>query len=322
MTMKTSALVAMAAAALPAAAAAAPPSNYAPLPHIEWAQTDFVKPGSTITFDSSGSSDPDGTIASRAWDLDDDGEFDDGTGATASQTFTTPGNHTVRLRVVDDGGIAARDEVHVRVQDVNVPPYARFTVTPDPPVVGQPVRLDASRSADPDGDGIALYEWDFDHDDRIDHRSSEPTTSHTFERTGGVTVRLWVTDGRGARQWEFAPLTVVKDRPLIELGGPRMARVQGRFAVRGAVTRVRSLMATRVSPGVTATVSCAGPGCPFQTRRLAVRRGRANAGTPLARARLRPGARITVALRMPHRRPKLVTYTARRGAKPTMRDRG
>ena len=33
------------------------------------------------------SSDADGTIAARAWDLDDDGAFDDGTGASAQPSF-------------------------------------------------------------------------------------------------------------------------------------------------------------------------------------------------------------------------------------------
>lgn len=210
----------------------------------------------------------------------------------------------------------------MQVRDVNVPPQARFSVEPDPPVVGQPVRFDASRSVDPDGDGIALYEWDFDRDDEVDDRSTSPTATHTWQRTGGARVKLWVTDGRGSRQWVHAPLEVVKDRPLVELGGPRMAVVKGRFAVKGAVTRVRSLVATRVARGVSATVSCSGRGCPLSTRRLAVRRGRANAGAALARARLRPGAKVTVALRMRHRRPKIVTYTMRRGANPTMRDRG
>ena len=36
-----------------------------------------------VTFTDT-STDRDGTIASRAWDLDDDGAYDDGTGATAA----------------------------------------------------------------------------------------------------------------------------------------------------------------------------------------------------------------------------------------------
>ncbi len=57
----------------------------------------------TVTFTST-STDPDGTITSQAWDLDNDGAFDDGTGTTASRSFPKKGTYTVRLRVVDDHG--------------------------------------------------------------------------------------------------------------------------------------------------------------------------------------------------------------------------
>src|SRR5215210_3442334 len=59
-----------------------------------------------VTF-SSTSSDPDGSIASQAWDLDNDGQFDDGTGATASRSFDKKGSYVVRLRVTDDQGATA-----------------------------------------------------------------------------------------------------------------------------------------------------------------------------------------------------------------------
>jgi hypothetical protein len=59
-----------------------------------------------VTFTST-SSDPDGSIASQAWDLDNDGQFDDGTGGTASRSFDKKGSYVVRLRVTDDQGAAA-----------------------------------------------------------------------------------------------------------------------------------------------------------------------------------------------------------------------
>lgn len=59
--------------------------------------------GQALTFTDT-STDADGSIQSRAWDLDDDGQFDDGTDATATTTFASAGSFTVRLRVTDDGG--------------------------------------------------------------------------------------------------------------------------------------------------------------------------------------------------------------------------
>ena len=57
-----------------------------------------------VSFSSAGSSDPDGTIASYAWDLDGDGAYDDSTAQSPSFTYTTAGTYTVGLRVTDNLG--------------------------------------------------------------------------------------------------------------------------------------------------------------------------------------------------------------------------
>jgi PKD repeat protein len=62
--------------------------------------------GQAVTFTDT-SSDPDGTIASRAWDLDGDGQYNEGTGATATRSFAAAGTYTVRLRVTDNQGAQA-----------------------------------------------------------------------------------------------------------------------------------------------------------------------------------------------------------------------
>ena len=56
-----------------------------------------------VTFTST-STDPDGTVASQAWDLDNDGSFDDGTGLTAQRSFAKKGTYTVKLRATDAEG--------------------------------------------------------------------------------------------------------------------------------------------------------------------------------------------------------------------------
>src|SRR5262249_55324843 len=61
-----------------------------------------ITPGTTYTFTST-STDPDGTIVSTDWDLDDDGAFTDATGPTASRAYG-PGTHHARVRVTDDDG--------------------------------------------------------------------------------------------------------------------------------------------------------------------------------------------------------------------------
>ena len=59
-------------------------------------------PGQTFTLDASDSEDSDGTIVSYAWDLDNDGEYDDATGETASFTAAAAGTYTVSLTVTDN----------------------------------------------------------------------------------------------------------------------------------------------------------------------------------------------------------------------------
>jgi glucose/arabinose dehydrogenase len=58
-----------------------------------------------VTFDAAGSSDPDaGDVLSYAWDLDGDGDFDDGTEAQVTRTYTATGRVTAKLRVTDSIG--------------------------------------------------------------------------------------------------------------------------------------------------------------------------------------------------------------------------
>ncbi|KAA9107988.1 PQQ-dependent sugar dehydrogenase [Microbacterium rhizomatis] len=57
----------------------------------------------TVQFDASTSSDPDGDAITYQWDFDGDGTFD-ATGVTASNTYTTLGAYTARLRVTDASG--------------------------------------------------------------------------------------------------------------------------------------------------------------------------------------------------------------------------
>jgi subtilisin-like proprotein convertase family protein len=57
----------------------------------------------------------DGQIVGQAWDLDNDGQFDDGTDTRATKTFATAGRKTIRIRAVDSGGNAAIGSRNVTV---------------------------------------------------------------------------------------------------------------------------------------------------------------------------------------------------------------
>jgi glucose/arabinose dehydrogenase/PKD repeat protein len=85
----------------PTAVSAASPSN-GPVPL-------------TVSFDGTGSSDPEGRPLSYSWDLNGDGTFGDATGSTASYTYTAAGVYHPSLRVTDDQGATDTDSVTVTV---------------------------------------------------------------------------------------------------------------------------------------------------------------------------------------------------------------
>ncbi|MBW9269570.1 MAG: DUF1566 domain-containing protein [Candidatus Thiodiazotropha sp. (ex. Lucinisca nassula)] len=71
--------------------------------------------GTLIALDGSASSDADGTITSYAWDLDNDGFFDDASGNTAEFPANEIGSFTIGLLVTDDSGAAGSDTATVTV---------------------------------------------------------------------------------------------------------------------------------------------------------------------------------------------------------------
>ncbi|HEX9366624.1 MAG TPA: PKD domain-containing protein, partial [Vicinamibacterales bacterium] len=133
----------------------------------------------TCGFNASGSSDPDGTIASYAWNF---GDATTGSGATASRTFAPGGPYTVTLTVTDNGGATSQT---AHVVTVNAPPVASFTSA----CSGLTCSFNASGSSDPDGT-IASYAWNFGDA----ATGSGATVSHTFATGGTYTVTLTVTD--------------------------------------------------------------------------------------------------------------------------------
>lgn len=95
---------AVAVAALPSAAVA-----HAERPSASFsASPENPMTGQPVQFASS-SCDPDGRLVEEAWDLDEDGAYDDAEGRSAETTFTREGAHVVGLQVTSaDGAIATQ----------------------------------------------------------------------------------------------------------------------------------------------------------------------------------------------------------------------
>jgi PKD repeat protein len=95
--------------------------------------------GETVDFTST-STDPEGPITSEAWDLDGDGQFDDGRDKTVSRSFASAGRYTVGLRVTDAHGARGDRSFLVEVRDQPPPPQ------PGPEQLSPFIRI-ATRSA-------------------------------------------------------------------------------------------------------------------------------------------------------------------------------
>ena len=83
------------------------PVNQAPVASFTFSCTQLA-----CTFNGTGSSDPDGTIASYAWSF---GDASSATGATTSRTYAAAGTYTVTLTVTDNGGATSTTSKTVTV---------------------------------------------------------------------------------------------------------------------------------------------------------------------------------------------------------------
>ncbi|PVV23162.1 MAG: hypothetical protein B6D74_08240 [gamma proteobacterium symbiont of Ctena orbiculata] len=132
-----------------------------------------------IALDGSASRDSDGWIASYAWDLDNDGEYDDATGITADFSATEAGIFTIALQVTDDAGKMDAETTTVTVTDGE-------TNSLDYPIVdtGQQRFFDNSSEIATPSEGDTFHGQDAQFD------GNQPSYSHSDD---GLTVYDKVT---------------------------------------------------------------------------------------------------------------------------------
>ena len=258
------AAVIVAAAVVPAAAPAAPGDQQLRA-SFTWSP-ERPAAGEQVTFTSTSTSSR--PIASQRWDLDDDGEFDDGEGETVTWTFAQSGSARVRLRVEDAAEVNVAEHM---VAVANRPPSASFTLSPENPVPGDTVTF-TSTASDADG-SIKSQAWDLDGDGDYDDAEG-PVATRTFAAAGTYTVALLVVDNRNATGTWFVTFVVAPPPPPGSqapswLTPFPVVRIAGRTAVSGARIDVLSV---RTAPRALVRVRCRGASCPWA--RKAYRTGR------------------------------------------------
>ena len=184
------------------------PLSIAPPPIAPTARFD-ISPASptadqTVTFDASGSKDPDGSIETYEWAFREKGDQNPErfSGKTARWSFS-PGEYAVTLTVTDDAGQTDRTTKPLHVAPPPEPPAAQFNISDDSPAPDETVVFDASRSTDPDG-SIASYEWAI-YRMKSGQIDTEPvanmtgqTATYSFADSITYAVELTVTDDSGA----------------------------------------------------------------------------------------------------------------------------
>ncbi len=181
--------------------------------------------GETLTFDGSGSSDPDGAITAYAWD------FGDGTSASGpavQHSYAAPGTYTVVLTVTDEGGLSGQASWSVVIEQPtptpvpNQPPVAVIAAPPQTQV-GILLTLNGGSSVDPDG-SIVQYAWNFGDGSAW----NGVTVNKVYTQTGVYTITLTVTDNAGAIGQASQLITVEPPPPdnvppTAVISGPGMA---------------------------------------------------------------------------------------------------
>jgi hypothetical protein len=261
--------------------------------------------GQPVAFTSTSS----GTVGTLTWDLDADGQFNDGSGPTAQRAFATPGRYLVSLRASGPAGTATQSQW---VQVANRPPLVSFSFTPSVPLTDDVVSF-AAAASDPDG-SIAAISWDL-NGDGVFSDATGPVASIAVPSAGAFTVSVAVTDNSGATTVASQGVAVARRPPTMLQPFP-IVRLTTRSTRRG-VDVLR--LGVQAPPGSRVSIHCRGRGC---GTRVQVRAARTP--TPVRfRAlehRMRPGVVIEIRITAPGRIGKFTRIRLRRSGPPSRVD--
>ena len=175
-----------------------------------------INEGSSITFDASSSSDPDGDSLQYRWDFDNDGIWDTewSDSPTANHTWNDDYSGTAQVEVYD-GQLTDTATANVTVN--NVPPTVGAITAPIDPVQ---VDTEITTNADFTDPGTldthtAIWDWDDEATSAgivtFSNGSGSVSGSHTYGTPGVYEVTLTVTDDDGGSSQAMFQYIVIYD---------------------------------------------------------------------------------------------------------------
>uniref|UniRef100_UPI0011EBC447 PKD domain-containing protein n=1 Tax=Pareuzebyella sediminis TaxID=2607998 RepID=UPI0011EBC447 len=174
------------------------PSNSPPMAKADASPLSGFAP-LDVTFSSANSTD-DKAITTFQWSFQDGNTV---SRADVDHTFTEPGTYKVVLKVSDEEGLTATDEVTITVKEVtNEAPVA--TATANISSGPAPLEVNFTGSNSTDDNSVNTYKWDFG--DGSTSSKADPT--HNFSEPGSYKVQLKVSDEAGLTDTDELTITI------------------------------------------------------------------------------------------------------------------
>jgi hypothetical protein len=194
-----------------------------------------VSPGTTVYLDANGTTDPDGTITSVSWTIEQpDGSTQTPTCQSCRTTefeADTTGEYTVTLEATDNDGATRSDTLYVTVRTEDSPTVSlsgsdRTDKNTDTTVTAE---------AESGGPSLDMIAWMTDgkmvKKQSLSGTTTEREFTHSFETTGKKQLKAVVYDSLGQRATATHSLTVVK--PITHStggGGSRCGDAMGMYS--------------------------------------------------------------------------------------------
>ena len=160
--------------------------------------SDYVP--STVTVDASQSQSENGEIKKFLFDFGEGKPVAEGD-AIKQYTYTTPGEKTITLTIIDQAGNSESLKKTIVLKDQTK--QIQFTPSINPGIIGNPVDFEAVGT----NGQVQDYVWNFGDNTPVSRGYS---VSHTFSRTGTYTITLTIIYADGTEQSEKKTFEVVE----------------------------------------------------------------------------------------------------------------